>query len=159
MTPDSKKDYFADRASTFDQGTHRVRNVDMIADAIRKQVALTPEMTVMDFGAGTGLLLERIAPQVAHMLAVDTSASMLAELQKIPEKYARQIVAKIDLLAENTLSIPSRQLAGHPTLRRIKSGEYRIIYTVENEVLEIHILRIGKRNDDEDYKSLENLEK
>ena len=82
MTPDSKKDYFSERASTFDQGAHRVRNVDMIADAIRKQVALTPEMTVMDFGAGTGLLLERIAPQVAHMLAVDTSASMLAELQK-----------------------------------------------------------------------------
>lgn len=63
MPPDSKKDYFAERASTFDQGAHRVRNVDMIADAIRKQVALTPEMTVMDFGAGTGLLLERIAPK------------------------------------------------------------------------------------------------
>lgn len=76
------QDYFAGRASTFDQGSHRVRNVDMIAAAIRNHVELTAEMTIMDFGAGTGLLLERIAPQVGPMLAVDTSASMLAELEK-----------------------------------------------------------------------------
>lgn len=93
------------------------------------------------------------------MLKIVLSKEAGEFLQKIPEKHARQIVAKIDLLAENTLSIPSKQLAGYPTLRRIKSGEYRIIYTVENEILEIHILRIGKRNDDEVYKRLENLEK
>ncbi len=76
------QDYFADRASTFDQGAHRVRNVDHIAHAICQRVSLTQAMTVMDFGAGTGLLLERIAPHVGHMIAVDTSPAMLAELTK-----------------------------------------------------------------------------
>ncbi len=74
------QDYFADRASTFDQGAHRVRNVDHIAHAICQRIHLTQDMTIMDFGAGTGLLLERIAPQVAHLIAVDTSPAMLAEL-------------------------------------------------------------------------------
>ncbi|WP_386692037.1 MULTISPECIES: type II toxin-antitoxin system RelE family toxin [unclassified Lonepinella] len=63
-------------------------------------------------------------------------------------------MAKIDLLAENPLTLQSKQLTGYPTLRRIKSGEYRIIYQINNDILEILVLRIGKRNDAEVYRQL-----
>ncbi|WP_267463708.1 type II toxin-antitoxin system RelE family toxin [Lonepinella koalarum] len=66
-------------------------------------------------------------------------------------------MAKIDLLVENPLTLQSKQLTGYPTLRRIKSGEYRIIYQINNDILEILVLRIGKRNDAEVYRQLGHL--
>jgi hypothetical protein len=50
----------------------------------------------------------------------------LAFLRKIPAKHARQIMEKIERLAEDPKSIPSKQLEGFPTLRRARSGEYRM---------------------------------
>lgn len=91
------------------------------------------------------------------MLTIVLSAEASIFLERIPKKHTKQIIAKIELLAENPTSVPSRQLAGYPMLRRIKSGEYRIIYTIVNEVLEVYILRIGKRNDGEVYRRLDNL--
>ncbi len=66
-------------------------------------------------------------------------------------------MAKIDLLVENPLTLQSKQLTGYPTLRRIKSGEYRIIYQINNDILEILVLRIGQRNDAEVYRQLGHL--
>lgn len=78
-------------------------------------------------------------------------------LASIPKKHARQIVAKIDLLAKDPTQVPTVQLSGFPHLKRAKSGEYRIIFQIVEDVIEIHILRVGKRNDDEVYKKLDNL--
>lgn len=78
-------------------------------------------------------------------------------LDSIPAKHARQIVAKIDLLAQNPTLVPTVQLSGFPHLKRAKSGEYRIIFQLVDDVIEIHILRVGKRNDDEVYKNLDIL--
>lgn len=81
----------------------------------------------------------------------------LAFLRKIPAKHARQIMGKIEQLAEDQKSIPSKQLEGFPTLRRAKSGEYRIIYRIENGVVTLFVLRVGKRNDGEVYRGLQVL--
>ncbi len=78
-------------------------------------------------------------------------------LDSIPRKHARQIVAKIDLLAQDPTQVPTIQLSGFPHLKRAKSGEYRIIFQIIEDVIEIHILRIGKRNDDEVYKNIDRL--
>lgn len=78
-------------------------------------------------------------------------------LDGIPQKHARQIVAKIDLLVQDPAQVPTEQLSGFPHLKRAKSGEYRIIFQIVEDVIEIHILRVGKRNDDEVYKNLGNL--
>lgn len=46
-----------------------------------KNQTLTPEMNLLDFGAGTGLLTYRILPLVRSVTAVDTSEKMLQQLQ------------------------------------------------------------------------------
>jgi cyclopropane fatty-acyl-phospholipid synthase-like methyltransferase len=76
-----KKDYFAAKAGTYEQTRGRVDNVASIADAIRDEIRLETSMHIMDFGSGTGLLLERIAPYVRRITAVDVSAAMNAELR------------------------------------------------------------------------------
>ena len=53
-----------------------------MADAIRKTVALRPDMNTMDFGAGTGLVTLALLPCVARVTAMDTSGEMLRVLDK-----------------------------------------------------------------------------
>lgn len=92
------------------------------------------------------------------MLKIILSKQASLFLDKIPFKHAVQITKKIDLLAQDQNSLPTKPLEGHNTLRRAKSGEYRFIYRIEEEILTIYILKIGKRNDDEVYKNIDSLD-
>jgi cyclopropane fatty-acyl-phospholipid synthase-like methyltransferase len=74
-------DYFAHKAGTYENNQDRVDNVQNIADAIRRVFPLDPSMHLMDFGSGTGLLLQRLAPYVGKITAVDVSPSMHAQLR------------------------------------------------------------------------------
>lgn len=76
-------------------------------------------------------------------------------IRKLPPKQTRQIVAKITALAENAEPSDMIILKGHELLRRVDVGEYRIIYFVDPKTL--HIVLVGKRNDDEVYKQLKRL--
>lgn len=91
------KDFFAQRAHQYDQNSNRVDNVSQIAHSILEKTQLTPSMHVMDFGSGTGLLLERIAPYVGKMTAVDISPAMNCQLAaKRPH-----LGCELDILAIN----------------------------------------------------------
>lgn len=74
-------DYFAHKAASYELNPSRVDNVENIANAIINGVKLDKSMHIMDFGSGTGLLLERMAPQVGKITAVDVSSSMNAQLR------------------------------------------------------------------------------
>ncbi len=76
------KDFFAHKAGEYDKEANRHNNIDRIADGIRDRIDLKPDMEIMDFGSGTGLLLERVGPHVGKVTAVDVSPSMNAELAK-----------------------------------------------------------------------------
>lgn len=73
-------DFFAHKADAYEADTKRVSNVDNIANAIIGAVELKSDMHLMDFGSGTGFLLERIAPHVRKITGVDISASMNEQL-------------------------------------------------------------------------------
>lgn len=75
-------DFFKQKASVYDHDKHRVNNVDTIANSIIANIVFKPDMQLMDFGSGTGLLLERIAPLVERITAVDISSSMNEQLRK-----------------------------------------------------------------------------
>ena len=75
-------DLFAKKAETYEQDPDRVANVGNIAHAIIAAVGLEQQMTIMDFGSGTGLLLEGVASHVGKITAVDISPSMNAQLRE-----------------------------------------------------------------------------
>ena len=89
------------------------------------------------------------------MLKIDILDDAQEFLYTLPEKHEHQIVQKILLLARNPMSPRSKILEGYAPLRRIRSGDYRIIYFVEGNVLKIPL--IGKRGDDEVYRRLKRL--
>ena len=71
---------FDKAAKEWDKSDLRTRLANNIGGAIVRNVVLSPQMHIMDFGAGTGLLAEHVAPRVARISAVDISQGMLAEL-------------------------------------------------------------------------------
>lgn len=85
------------------------------------------------------------------MLNLNLSRQASKFLKKLPPKQAKQIAFKIVELKTNPYPHDSISLKGYP-YRRTDIGEYRIIYDIETETLEI--LFIEKRNDDEVYKQL-----
>ncbi|MEZ5536543.1 MAG: class I SAM-dependent methyltransferase [Thiolinea sp.] len=95
------KDFFKNKAETYEQDSNRVANVHTIADSIIERVKLEPSMHLMDFGAGTGLLLGQIAPHVAKITAVDISPSMTEQLRKKQADLPCEVeVLEMDLCTE-----------------------------------------------------------
>lgn len=78
-------DLFKEKAADWDANQMRMQLSAAIGASILTHVSLESHMTVMDFGAGTGLLTSHIAPRVNKIAAVDTSAAMLDRLAAKPE--------------------------------------------------------------------------
>jgi len=74
-------DRFAHKASSYEQDQSHIDTVDDIANSIFNVIKLESYMHIIDFGSGTGLLLERVAPHVGRITAVDISGSMNAQLR------------------------------------------------------------------------------
>lgn len=72
-------------------------------------------------------------------------------IEKLQHKHAKQVLIKILDLCEDPEPTDSSPLKGcSEGYRRADIGEYRIIYRVVGDTLEIPL--IGKRNDDEVYR-------
>ncbi|MET0377573.1 MAG: class I SAM-dependent methyltransferase [Spongiibacteraceae bacterium] len=92
------KDFFEHKASSYEQNKSRVDNVDNIANSILSAVEFDKTMHIMDFGSGTGLLLEKIAPYVGKITAVDISKSMNKQLDEKRKAIGCEVeIMEIDL--------------------------------------------------------------
>lgn len=102
-------DFFAVKAATYEQNPQRVDNVVAIGHAIKAQVTLQRYMQLLDFGSGTGLLLQQIAPLVGKITAIDVSPSMNAQLRA----KASDIGCELEVLEQDLLQTPlHRQFDG-----------------------------------------------
>jgi mRNA interferase RelE/StbE len=68
-------------------------------------------------------------------------------LYKIPKKDARAILKKINALSIEPKPSGVKKLLGSDSEWRIRVGDYRAIYQVMDDVIEIHVLKIGHRKD------------
>lgn len=85
MEEQPKRDLFSEKAQDWD-GNELVRELSAaIGGAILQQVPFDAQMTILDFGAGTGLISAQLAPRVGRIVAVDTSQAMLERLAAKPE--------------------------------------------------------------------------
>ena len=69
-------------------------------------------------------------------------------LHDLPTHVQKRVTRWIDLLAEDPRRPGTRQLEGHPGIRRVHaSKDYVILYTIENERIAIVVLRVENRRD------------
>ncbi len=67
------------------------------------------------------------------------------ELESLTTKADRQrIIKRIELLADEPLPPGALKLSGRERYR-IRQGRYRILYTIEDSVLVVHVIKIGDR--------------
>ncbi len=76
------------------------------------------------------------------------------DLLDLQAKQFKQVVSKIFSLQSNSRPQDCKALKGYEGGYRVDQGEYRILYTIDDENQQIDIFRVGKRNDDEVYKNL-----
>jgi mRNA interferase RelE/StbE len=89
---------------------------------------------------------------MANRYALRLTKAAEKALYGLPLKQFRQVVRKIFSLQAEPRPQDCKELKGHPGLYRVDQWEYRILYTIENDAVEV--FRVGKRNDDEVYQNL-----
>jgi mRNA interferase RelE/StbE len=77
---------------------------------------------------------------------IELRPAAVRALRKLDLPIRRRIQGAIALLAEDPRPPASRPLRGRPGLR-VRVGDYRIIYTVQDNVLLIVVVTVGHRRD------------
>ena len=74
-------------------------------------------------------------------------ASAKRELRKLPRQEIRRIEERISLLAENPRPIGVTKLLGRNNRFRIRVGNYRVLYEIDEESKQVIIFVIAHRKD------------
>lgn len=77
---------------------------------------------------------------------IELRPAAVRALRKLDPQVRRRIQGAIALLARDPRPPGARALQGRPGLR-VRVGDYRIIYTVEDDVLRVVVVRLGHRRD------------
>ncbi|MGK7883931.1 MAG: type II toxin-antitoxin system RelE/ParE family toxin [Crocosphaera sp.] len=85
-----------------------------------------------------------------YLLQIDKA--VIKVLDRLPLKVFKQVTMKLLSLPKNPFPQDCKKLKGYDKGYRVDQGEYRILYTVEDD--KIRIFKIGKRNDGEVYRNL-----
>jgi mRNA interferase RelE/StbE len=80
----------------------------------------------------------------SYKLLIKPSAAK--ELEAIPKKDRLRIVARIRRLATEPRPIGSEKLSGNDKLR-IRQGNYRVVFGVDDTAHEVIIVKIGHRRE------------
>ena len=82
------------------------------------------------------------------MYQINITKHALKEISSLPNKVSKQISLTIDDLAENPRPTGCKKLKGEKEyLWRVRVGDYRIIYKIEDVVKVVEIRKVGHRKD------------
>lgn len=81
------------------------------------------------------------------MYQITFKKSALKELSDISKPYNQNIAIAIDKLTENPKPDGVKKLKGEENAYRIRIGDYRVIYTIEDVIKIVEIQRIRHRKD------------
>jgi mRNA interferase RelE/StbE len=77
---------------------------------------------------------------------VEVRPAALKALRKIDPADARRIQGAIALLAQDPRPPGARALRGRPGLQ-VRVGDYRIVYTIQDDVLLVIVVTLGHRRE------------
>ncbi|MHB1757635.1 MAG: type II toxin-antitoxin system RelE family toxin [Leptospirillum sp.] len=68
-------------------------------------------------------------------------------MRKLPREIIRQIWDRTSLLSDNPFPVGVKKLVNAEYVYRLRIGDYRIVYKVDQEMLSIEIVVVGHRRD------------
>jgi mRNA interferase RelE/StbE len=78
---------------------------------------------------------------------VEYEPRAIRELGKLDRVAARRVKASVDGLAENPRPAGSKPLVGYPRFLRVRVGDYRVIYTIEEARVTVLVIHIAHRRE------------
>ncbi len=83
---------------------------------------------------------------VAYSLTIKSSAAK--ELQGVSDKPTlSRLIEKVKSLATQPRPSGSEKLAGRSNLYRVRQGNYRVIYSVDDQSRVVDVVKVGHRKD------------
>jgi len=77
---------------------------------------------------------------------IEIKRSAVKELKKYPSKDLKRILGKIGKLSDNPRPPDSKKLTGDEKYR-IRYGNYRILYSIEDNILIVYVVKVGHRRE------------
>jgi len=78
---------------------------------------------------------------------IEIKNSAAKSLKKITKADRIRIVEKIDSFADNLPNPETTKLKGNNPFHRVRVGDYRIVYEIQEDILVILVVKIGHRKD------------
>jgi mRNA interferase RelE/StbE len=79
--------------------------------------------------------------------SIEVSATAEKQLRKLSQRDRISVLKRIQELSGEPRPNHSRKLRGQDNIYRVRVGNYRILYSIENKHLTIIILKVGHRRD------------
>jgi mRNA interferase RelE/StbE len=79
-------------------------------------------------------------------LRIRFKSSALRELETLPDSVAKRIFSKIEALGVNPRPAGCKKLVGGMNHWRVRVGEYRVVYVVDDNNRLVEIMRIRHRS-------------
>jgi ubiquinone/menaquinone biosynthesis C-methylase UbiE len=106
---------FDQKAAQWDAKPVRVERALAVADGIKAAVPLSPHMTALEYGCGTGLVSFALQSQLGHITLADSSTGMLTVLR---EKIAAANIQNMTPVQLDLITDP------------LPAARYQLIYTL-----------------------------
>ena len=78
---------------------------------------------------------------------VEVAEAAVRSLRKLDPTARRRVQAAIELLAEQPRPSGARKLVGGDGLVRVRTGDYRIVYEIHDDVLVVLVVAVGHRRE------------
>jgi mRNA interferase RelE/StbE len=82
-----------------------------------------------------------------HVYVVLLEAGAERDLRRLDPPTFRRVVASIGTLAESPRPTGCRKLSGGERDWRIRVGDYRVVYEIDDPAREVHVIRVRYRRD------------
>ncbi len=69
------------------------------------------------------------------------------ELRHFPRHFIHKVLDKIKALSDNPRPVGSEMLAGENAYFRVRQGDYRIVYEIDDTNHEVTVIKIGHRSE------------
>lgn len=83
------------------------------------------------------------------MFNVEFAKSAKKEFEALPKRIQDRILEVLKVLSNNPYTdiLNIKKIRGEEGLYRVRVGDYRVVYVLQNKVLKILIIKIGYRKD------------
>ncbi len=79
--------------------------------------------------------------------AVELKPSARKELESLPDRVLARVVSKLEALAHDTRPAGCKKLKGYRDQWRIRIGDWRVVYIIDDQTRLVSVTRIAHRRE------------